>query len=71
MPATHSPLNAQDVYAFWIAGFIALTAVVAWWMRHPPPPPKLPRPTRSQLSTMLAWLIIAGIVVVVLLTHRK
>ena len=40
-------------------------------MLHPPPPPKLPRPTPAQLSTVLAWLIIGGIVVVVLVTHRK
>ncbi|HYW24990.1 MAG TPA: hypothetical protein VE953_12555 [Terriglobales bacterium] len=40
-------------------------------MRQPPPQLRLPRPTGAQLSTVLAWLIIAGVVLVVLLTRSK
>jgi len=39
-------------------------------MRQPPPPLQLPRPTAAQVSTLVAWLIIAGVSVVVLMTHR-
>lgn len=67
--ATKSPLDAQEAYAFWIAGFVLLAFVVGRAVRHPPPPLRL-RPTAAQVSTLLAWLIIAGIVVGVLLTHR-
>jgi hypothetical protein len=31
----------------------------------------MPRPTAAQLSTMLAWLIIGGMVLVLLLTRRR
>jgi hypothetical protein len=68
--ATNSPLNAQDAYAFWAAGFVLLAIVVGRTLRHPPPPLRLPRPTAAQASVLLAWLILAVVVVVVLLTHH-
>jgi hypothetical protein len=69
--ATQSRLTAQDVYAFWIAGFVLLCIVVGLAMRQPQPQLRLPRPNGAQVSTMLAWLIIAVVVIVVLLTHAK
>jgi hypothetical protein len=70
-PATQSQLTAQDAYAFWIAGFVLLTVVVARAARQSRPGLPVPRPTAAQLSTMLAWLIIGAMVLVLLLTRRR
>jgi hypothetical protein len=48
-----------------------LAVVVARTMRQPPPPLRLPRPTAAQVSTVLAWLIIAGVMLVVLLNRHR
>jgi hypothetical protein len=69
--ATHTRLTPQDVYAFWIAGLVLLGVIAVRTLRQPPPQFKLPRPTGAQVSTVLAWLIIAGIALVVLLTRSK
>jgi tellurite resistance protein TehA-like permease len=70
-PTTQSQLNAQDAYAFWIAGFVLLAIVLARAVRRLRPGLPVPRPTSAQLSTMVAWLIIVGVVLVVLLTRRR
>jgi len=70
-PATPTRLTTQDIYAFWIAGLFLLGVIAVRAMRQPPPQLRLPRPTGAQLSTVLAWLIIAGVVLVVLLTRSK
>jgi len=61
----------HDAYAFWIAGAVVLCIVVVRALRQPPPEFHLPRPTGAQVSTMLAWLIIAGMLVVLLLTRPR
>jgi len=66
-----SHLSAQDAYAFWIAGFVLLLIIAVQTFRHPPPALRLPRPSAGTLSTMLAWLIIAAVVVVILVTRRR
>ena len=66
-----SRLTAPDAYAFWIAGLVLLCVVVAGALRQPPPHLRLPRPTAAQLSTALAWLIIAGLAIAVLLRRPR
>ncbi|HXM55029.1 MAG TPA: hypothetical protein VOB72_06535 [Candidatus Dormibacteraeota bacterium] len=53
------PLTGQYAYVLWIAGLVVLVFTLAQKLRAGGPRPQFPRPTAAQLSTMLAWLLIA------------
>jgi len=70
MPKTSSHLGAQEAYALWIAGFALLCFTVAQMARSGGPKMRIPRPSGAQLSTILAWLIIAAVAAIVVLRHQ-
>jgi hypothetical protein len=69
--ATVAPLTGRDAYALWIAG-AALLCLTLFQLSRAASGPRmqLPRPTRAQMGTILAWLIIA-VIVVYAMTQRR
>lgn len=65
-----SPLTGQYAYVLWIAGLIVLSFTLVQKMREGGPRPRLPRPTAAQVSTMVAWLVIALLAYIALTRFR-
>jgi hypothetical protein len=54
----------------WVAGIAILLVTIFQRVRIGGSAPRLPRPTRGQMGTVLAWVIIAIVAYVAILEHQ-
>ena len=65
------PLTVQYAYVLWIVGGAVLVFTVVQNLRAGGPRPRFPRPTATQLSTLLAWVVIAVLAYIALTRARR